>query len=61
MPVEASVAHAFGGAVAWWQVFLIGAAISLALAFLSWHAIEKRALRLKSRPTAPVLATAAPA
>ena len=60
-PVEASVAHAFGGAVAWWQVFLIGAAISLALAFLSWHAIEKRALRLKSRPTAPILATTAPA
>jgi peptidoglycan/LPS O-acetylase OafA/YrhL len=60
-PVEASVARAFGGGVAWWQVFLVGAAISLALAFLSWHLVEKPALRLKSRPTPPVIAGTAPA
>jgi peptidoglycan/LPS O-acetylase OafA/YrhL len=60
-PVEASVAYAIGDAVAWWQVFLIGTAISLALAFLSWHGIEKRALRLKSRPPAPTLVAPAPA
>jgi peptidoglycan/LPS O-acetylase OafA/YrhL len=47
-PVEAGVAHAFGGTAAWWEVFLIGTAVSLLLALLSWHLIERPALRLKS-------------
>jgi peptidoglycan/LPS O-acetylase OafA/YrhL len=59
-PVEAGVAHAFGGTAAWWEVFLIGTAISLLLALLSWHFIERPALRLKTfhsavawKPTRP--------
>jgi peptidoglycan/LPS O-acetylase OafA/YrhL len=47
-PVEAGLAHAFGGTAAWWQVFAIGTAIALPLAWLSWHFIERPALRLKS-------------
>ncbi len=49
-PVEAGVAHAFGGTAAWWQVFALGTAISLILAFISWHVIERPALRLKKFP-----------
>jgi len=49
-PVEAGVAHAFGGTASWWQVFALGTAISLILAFISWHVIERPALRLKKFP-----------
>jgi peptidoglycan/LPS O-acetylase OafA/YrhL len=37
----------FGGRAAWWQVFLIGLPIAAALAFLSWHLVERPILRLK--------------
>jgi peptidoglycan/LPS O-acetylase OafA/YrhL len=58
-PVESSVAHVIGDTATWWQVFLGGTSVSLALAFLSWHAIEKPALRLKERrAAAPAIATA---
>jgi peptidoglycan/LPS O-acetylase OafA/YrhL len=59
-PVESGVAHAFGGAASWWQVFLIGTALSLILAFLSWHLIERPALRLKGARSFAALATAPP-
>ncbi|MBV9522831.1 MAG: acyltransferase [Alphaproteobacteria bacterium] len=51
-PVEQCVAHALGEGVVWWKVFAIGLAISLALAFLSWHCVEKLALRCKPAPRA---------
>ena len=31
----------------WWQVFILATLLAGTLAFLSWHLIEKRALRLK--------------
>jgi peptidoglycan/LPS O-acetylase OafA/YrhL len=48
-PVEQTLLYLTGGALAWWQLFPPALAISAALAFLSWHLIEKRALRLKPR------------
>jgi peptidoglycan/LPS O-acetylase OafA/YrhL len=59
-PVEAYVAHAFGGTANWWQVFLVGTAVALILAFLSWHLIERPALRLKTARSVASLATARP-
>jgi peptidoglycan/LPS O-acetylase OafA/YrhL len=48
-PVEQTLLYLTGGALAWWQLFPPALAVSAALAFLSWHLIEKRALRLKPR------------
>jgi peptidoglycan/LPS O-acetylase OafA/YrhL len=59
-PVESGVAHAYGGTASWWEVFLVGTAISLLLAFLSWHLIERPALRLKSARSFAAVATARP-
>jgi peptidoglycan/LPS O-acetylase OafA/YrhL len=59
-PVESGVAHAYGGTATWWQVFLIGTAISLLLAFLSWHLIERPALRLKGARSFAALVTTRP-
>ncbi len=44
-PAEALVMYLSGGTAAWWQVFFGGLAIAIPLAWLSWHLIEKRALR----------------
>jgi peptidoglycan/LPS O-acetylase OafA/YrhL len=58
-PVQSSVAYVIGETATWWQVFLGGTSVSLAIAFLSWHAIEKPALRLKERrAAAPAIAAA---
>jgi peptidoglycan/LPS O-acetylase OafA/YrhL len=46
-PSQAAVIWMLGGHAAWWQVFLLSSLLAGALAFLSWHLIEKRALRLK--------------
>jgi len=46
-PVEQAVAWLLGGRVVWWQVFLLGLPAAAALAFLSWHLVERPALRLK--------------
>lgn len=65
-PVEQAVIWTFGRHAQWWQVFLTALPIAAALAFLSWHLVESRALRLKPRgqprpallPDAPVLSSA---
>ena len=44
-PAEQLVMYLSGGRAAWWQVFLGSLAIALPLAWLSWHGIEKWALR----------------
>ncbi len=36
-----------GGRAAWWQVFLIALPAASAIAFLSWHLVERPMLRLK--------------
>jgi peptidoglycan/LPS O-acetylase OafA/YrhL len=52
-PVEQAVLWAKGGPMPWWALFLWALPISAALAFLSWHLVEKRALRLKPRRAVP--------
>ena len=46
-PVEQTLLYATGGALPWWQLFPAALVMSAALAFLSWHLVEKRALRWK--------------
>ncbi|HVC53641.1 MAG TPA: acyltransferase [Stellaceae bacterium] len=41
-PIEQCVVYASGGKAAWWVVFLIGVAVAVPTAFLSWHLVEKR-------------------
>jgi peptidoglycan/LPS O-acetylase OafA/YrhL len=44
-PAEDLVIYLSHGRAAWWQVFFGALAIALPLAWLSWHLVEKRALR----------------
>ena len=46
-PAEQGVIWLLGGRAAWWQVFLLALPAAAALAFLSWHLVERPALRLK--------------
>ena len=46
-PVEEAVIWLYGGHAAWWQVFSIALPTTAALAFLSWHLVERPMLRLK--------------
>jgi peptidoglycan/LPS O-acetylase OafA/YrhL len=48
-PAEQAAVWLLGGRAAWWQVFLLALPAAAALAFLSWHLIERPALRLKPR------------
>ena len=58
-PVEQCVVYATGATAPWWVVFAIAAPLTAAIAFLSWHLIEKRC-RWQSRAAArPALAPAA--
>jgi peptidoglycan/LPS O-acetylase OafA/YrhL len=52
-PVEQTVLYLRPEA-SWWELFLIAYPVTAVVAFLSWHLVEKRALRLK-----PVLLRAA--
>jgi peptidoglycan/LPS O-acetylase OafA/YrhL len=60
-PVEEAVMWFFGGRAPWWQVFLIALPATAAIAFLSWHLVERPMLRLKpgSRRAAARFAPAA--
>ena len=46
-PVEEGVIWALGGRAMWWQVFALALPATTALAFMSWHLIERTALQLK--------------
>jgi peptidoglycan/LPS O-acetylase OafA/YrhL len=46
-PVEETVMWLSGGRAAWWQVFMIALPAASAIAFLSWHLVERPMLRLK--------------
>jgi len=48
-PVEQGTVWLLGGRAAWWQVFLLALPAAAAIAFLSWHLVERPALRLKPR------------
>jgi peptidoglycan/LPS O-acetylase OafA/YrhL len=55
-PVEEAVTYVSGGHIAWWKLFLVSLVAAGALAFLSWHLIERPALRLKPRSHRPAAA-----
>jgi peptidoglycan/LPS O-acetylase OafA/YrhL len=46
-PVEQGVIWFLGGRASWWQLFAVALPVAATLAFLSWHLIERPALRLK--------------
>jgi peptidoglycan/LPS O-acetylase OafA/YrhL len=46
-PSEELVIWLMHGQATWWQEFLLATLVAGSLAFLSWHLVEKRALRLK--------------
>ena len=52
-PVEQGVAWLLGGRAAWWQVFQLAFPTPVVLAFLSWHLVERPALRLKPQARRP--------
>jgi peptidoglycan/LPS O-acetylase OafA/YrhL len=49
-PVEQTILFLCGGKLTWWQLFAMALPVTAALAFISWHVIEKPALSLKPRP-----------
>lgn len=51
--VQQFVTHLWGAAMPPWLNALISLLVSLALAFFSWHAVEKRALNLRPRTRTP--------
>jgi peptidoglycan/LPS O-acetylase OafA/YrhL len=53
-PAEQAVIWGLGGHAQWWQVFLLALPLAAALAFLSWHLVERTALRFKPRSARPV-------
>jgi peptidoglycan/LPS O-acetylase OafA/YrhL len=60
-PCEELVMWLSGGHASWWQVTLGALGLVLPLAWLSWHGIEKWALRwARGRPRAALAATALP-
>jgi peptidoglycan/LPS O-acetylase OafA/YrhL len=52
-PSEQVVIWLLHGQTSWWLEFLLATLLAGSLAFLSWHLVEKRALRLKPRGTLP--------
>ena len=46
-PIQQLVTHYFGGTMTWWVNFFISLPITLILAAISWHLIEKNALKYK--------------
>jgi peptidoglycan/LPS O-acetylase OafA/YrhL len=59
-PVEEAVIWYLGGRALWWQLFAIALPATAAIAFLSWHLVERPALRLKPGSRRP-MALPAPA
>jgi peptidoglycan/LPS O-acetylase OafA/YrhL len=49
-PVEQCIRAGCGDSATWWKIFLLSLPITLLLGFLSWHVVEKVALRRRSRP-----------
>lgn len=58
-PAEELVMYLSGGRAQWWQIFLGALSLALPAAWLSWHGIEKWALRWGRRAPVPALAPAA--
>jgi peptidoglycan/LPS O-acetylase OafA/YrhL len=56
--VEQTIVRLSGGQAPWEKLFVLALPISAALAFVSWHLVEKRALALKPsrQPRSPATA-----
>jgi peptidoglycan/LPS O-acetylase OafA/YrhL len=52
-PIEQAVVWATGDRLPWWAVFALSVALSGLAALLSWHGVEKWALRLGRRARTP--------
>ena len=48
-PIEQALVWAIGDRLPWWQVFGLSLAFAILVALLSWHGVEKWALRLAHR------------
>jgi peptidoglycan/LPS O-acetylase OafA/YrhL len=59
-PIEQAIVWLNGGAMSWWALFAIALPVTAVFAFISWHLVEKRALRFKPRSAAPASAKLAP-
>jgi len=46
-PCEELAAYLLGGVPPWWQIFVLALPSAAVLAWLSWHAVERQALRWK--------------
>lgn len=46
-PIQQTVTYYFNGKMEWWLNFIISLPITLVLAYLSWHLVEKQAQKLK--------------
>lgn len=57
-PIEQCIVYASGGTAPWWAVFLIGTAVAVPTAFLSWHLVEKRCRWRRRATTGAALAAA---
>jgi peptidoglycan/LPS O-acetylase OafA/YrhL len=55
-PVEQAIVWLNGGAMSSRALFAIALPVTAVFAFLSWHLVEKRALRFKPRASAPASA-----
>jgi len=55
-PVEQGMVRLLGDGAAWWQVFVLALPAAAALALLSWHLVERPALRLKPGARRPPVA-----
>ncbi len=60
-PVEQCVTYYGHGAATWWGVFLIAAPATAAIAFLSWHLVERPCRWRSRRPVGGAMAAAAEA
>lgn len=60
-PVEQCVVYYGHGAATWWGVFLIAAPATAAIAFLSWHLVERPCRWRSRRPAGGAIAAAAEA
>jgi peptidoglycan/LPS O-acetylase OafA/YrhL len=58
-PIEQAIVWLNGGSMSWWALFATASPVTAVCAFLSWHLVEKRALRLKPRAATPARATLA--
>jgi peptidoglycan/LPS O-acetylase OafA/YrhL len=53
-PVQQVARAVLGEGASWWEIFALSLPAAALLGFLSWHLLEKRALRLKRWRLAPI-------